>query len=195
MNNDLHPVKRWTLEYTGEQAGQLLESAGECLIDWMSVISPDRFLDLYRRVGDQLGWFDRLMMPESELRAILSDPNRQFGVLRDPAGDEAGLVEICRHAPNDTEFVYFGLFPECVGMGVGRSVFSRLLLHALEITEEGGRIRLSTCEWDSPAALPFYQRMGFRIVSEDVKQQRIPPGIRVPPQRSRSGMEASENTD
>lgn len=175
-----YSVKRWTLQFVGERPGKLAQAVADVTIEWVDDISSSRFLDLYTKVGDKWNWFDRRMMPADELTAILQSPHRHHASLRDADGMEVGFVEICQHSSVDIEVAYFGLFPEHVGRGLGRSFLSGIILHAHSMLESEGRLWLTTCEWDSPGALPFYQRMGFRVESEDVVQQQTPAGCSPP---------------
>ena len=84
-----------------------------------------------------------------------------------------GFAELYRHAEDNIEIRYFGLFPEFTGQGLGQGLLSHVIAEARRRLPPECTLWLTTCEWDSPAALPFYQRMGFRIVSEDIKQQQL----------------------
>jgi GNAT superfamily N-acetyltransferase len=59
------------------------------------------------------------------------------------------------------ELKNFGLVPEAQGRGIG----PRLLGTSLQREWESGakRIWLHTDTWDHPAAVPVYERAGFRV--------------------------------
>ncbi|MEQ9406710.1 MAG: GNAT family N-acetyltransferase [Fuerstiella sp.] len=182
MNADVRRVRRWTLEFVAHGDDDSDAEPGlmpsEDVIDWRQPVSVDLFLRLYTRVGSQWHWYDRRLMPPERLQVLLEDPNRHVGVLRTADGVEAGLVELYRHCDNETEIVYFGLYPEHIGRGLGRRLFRQVVRTARRQISDVGRLWLTTCEWDSPTALPFYQRMGFRIVDEDVREQPVPEDFR-----------------
>jgi GNAT superfamily N-acetyltransferase len=114
---------------------------------------------LYKEVGEQWFWHDRLDWSDKELAAHLADPNVGVWLLED-AGEPMGYFELQRHDDASVEIAYFGLIPKLIGHGVG----SYLLDHALEEAWGMGatRIWLHTCTLDSPRALSFYRARGFR---------------------------------
>ena len=54
----------------------------------------------------------------------------------------------------------FGVTAKLVGSGAGRWLMNRAL--ELSWSRPVKRVWLHTCTFDHPAALPFYQRAGFR---------------------------------
>ena len=175
---DVRHVKRWTLEFTAAPSLLTQNSTERVAIDWLQNISNDRFLDLYTRVGGPWNWFDRRMMPPAELARLLQEPARAVGLLKSSAAGEDGFTETIRQSDSELEIAYFGLFPECTGRGFGPKLLTSVLKWAIDTShQDNPRIWLTTCEWDSPAALPFYQQMGFQISSEDMVEQRVPEGF------------------
>ena len=142
-------------------------------VNWPPDITTADYLRLYTEVGEPWKWCDRRLMPEPQLEALLAQANRHIGILTSVDGTEAGFTEVCRHSNDECEIVYFGLLPEWTGRGLGSVAFRQVVAYAQSLTNVGGRIWLSTCEWDSPAALPFYQRMGFQIVREETSMQQV----------------------
>src|SRR5262249_30514881 len=72
-------------------------------------IAPDVefYRKIYRAVGEQYHWRDRLIMPDAELKAALSKPGTSVHVMYD--GDEiAGYVELDKTG-NEAEIAYFGV--------------------------------------------------------------------------------------
>lgn len=129
----------------------------------------DEYLALYRRVGETLRWDQRLRMPRDALNRLLLSEQSRIYVLRDARNEALGLCEFERLGP-DTELKNFGLVPAAQGRKLG----PWLLLTALHQEWRPGpkRIWLHTDDWDHPAAVPLYQRAGFRIF--DVRDE--PPG-------------------
>jgi ribosomal protein S18 acetylase RimI-like enzyme len=124
-------------------------------------LSVDDYLELYRRVGAPVRWDQRLRLPTTELQALLTSGRLRIYVLRDQGGEALGLCEFDRDAFPEIELKNFGLVPAAQGRGLG----SRLLAIALESEWRAGptRIWLHTDTWDHPAAVPLYERAGFKI--------------------------------
>ena len=168
------PVTRWTLHLDAlpSAAAELSPS-----VRWKDEVSPQEYLRLYTAVGEPWGWFDRRLLDESGLTAILQQPRRLFAVF-EVDGDAAGFAELCQHE-DSVEIAYFGLIPECTGRGLGKALFREVVTRATELAN-GRTVWLTTCSWDSPAARPFYARMGFKEVREETIQQRVPDGFDPP---------------
>lgn len=117
------------------------------------------YRSLYRAVGAQWRWRDRLIMPDAELQAALAQPGTTVYVLYDGA-DPAGYVELVREG-QEVEIAYFGLFPAYLGRGLGK----HLLSYGIERAWAGAtaRVWLHTCNLDGPYALENYVKRGFRI--------------------------------
>src|ERR1700730_5897082 len=61
---------------------------------------------LYRSVGADFRWVDRLIMPDEQLQAILSDDRVEVFVLS-VADETAGYVELDRREAIEIELAYF----------------------------------------------------------------------------------------
>jgi GNAT superfamily N-acetyltransferase len=126
---------------------------------------------LYSGVGSQLNWVDRLVMPDEELEAILNDQRVEVHVL-EVANQAAGYAELDRRIANQVELVYFGLFPEFVGKGLGKYFLNWTIRQAW--LHQPQRIWVHTCDLDHPAALPNYLRAGFKFYDERMIEQYVP---------------------
>jgi len=126
----------------------------------------DRYRALFRRVGEPWLWFSRAVMPESELRATLSNPKVEAYALRDRTGD-IGLLELDFRMEAECELVYFGLVPEAVGQGAGRFLMSGAI--RLAYAKPIRRFFVHTCSLDHPRALEFYIRSGFTPYKRSVE--------------------------
>ena len=115
---------------------------------------------LYQSVGEEWAWRDRLTMPNSELRRILTSPNTQVQVMY-VSGSPAGYVELFRHDDDSVEIAYFGLRRSYMGRGLGKHLLSHGVARAWEMGAE--RVWLHTCNLDGPHALSNYQKRGFQI--------------------------------
>jgi ribosomal protein S18 acetylase RimI-like enzyme len=114
---------------------------------------------LYAEVGRAYYWVDRLDWTDEQIRRHLAQEGTSLFVLH-VHGSPAGYFELQRHGDGSTEVAYFGLLPEFVGRGLGK----HLLTCAAEKAFQDGaeRVWLHTCSLDAPAALPNYERRGFR---------------------------------
>jgi GNAT superfamily N-acetyltransferase len=133
----------------------------------------DRYLAVYRRLGERWMWFARLRIGTDSLRAILEDQAvHAFEVRID--GAPAGLLELDFRSPEGAELAYFGLFDEFVGAGHGRWLMDRALEIAFARPIE--RLFVHTCNLDHPGAVEFYRRSGFepyKLAVEIAKDPRI----------------------
>ena len=116
------------------------------------------YRSLYRQVGEEWLWASRLVMSDDELRDVIHDPMVEVHVLR--RGQQAvGLLELDFRQQAECEIVFFGIVREAMGRGAGRFLMDQGLSIAWQHPIE--RVWLHTCHFDSPTALPFYQRSGF----------------------------------
>jgi len=117
------------------------------------------YLFLYKEVGWELHWRDRLLMPPEELYQALASPHTSIYVL---FYDEipAGYVELSRQGES-TEIAYFGLRQPYQGMGLGK----HLLSFGIEQAWRDGaqRIYVHTCNLDGPHAMDNYLKRGFQV--------------------------------
>jgi GNAT superfamily N-acetyltransferase len=120
----------------------------------------ESYLDLYRRVGAPYRWDSRLKMERGALESLLLGGDLHIYLAR-VRGEAIGFCEFDRAAFPVIELKNFGLVPEAQGRGIGR----RLLGTSLQREWESGaeRIWLHTDTWDHPAAVPVYERAGFRV--------------------------------
>lgn len=116
------------------------------------------YRDIFRRVGTDWLWFGRLKLPDTELEAMLKDPERVFYTLTLDGRDEA-LLELHFKPDGDCELSYFGLTSALIGRGAGRYLMEQAI--RLAWARPINRLHLNTCTHDSPQALAFYRRSGF----------------------------------
>ena len=114
---------------------------------------------LFRKVGEDLMWFSRLIMPDEKLRSILGHPEVQsFGLYHDTTA--IGVLELdFRDMPN-CELAFFGLSRDAIGSGLGRALMNLAIEKAW--AKPINRFWVHTCHYDHPNALGFYQRSGFK---------------------------------
>ena len=118
----------------------------------------DAYRELQTKVGHPYLWWLRRVMPDTELAAILRNPQLAINILYID-GEPAGFYELdAGHWPF-VNLNYFGLMPSAIGRGLGNA----FLRHAID-NAWSGPIRgmtVNTCTADHPRALPAYERAGF----------------------------------
>lgn len=127
-------------------------------IERMDTVDLGFYRYLYQAVGEEYCWRDRLVMPKSELRAILAKSSTQVFVLY-VQGAPAGYVELNQQGQS-TEIAYFGLRREYQGRGLGKHLLSYGIQKAWELGAK--RVWLHTCNLDGDYAMSNYQKRGFR---------------------------------
>ena len=115
---------------------------------------------LYRLVGDPYYWVSRRRMNDEALAEIIHDPRVHVFVLY-VDGSPGGMAEVDARDANAAELKFFGLAPDFLGKGLGRFFLTQAIDAAWAL--EPGRLRLETCTLDHKAALPLYQKFGFRV--------------------------------
>ena len=133
----------------------------------------DEYLRLFKRIGQHWLWSSRLVMPRNQVEVILSQPKNQLFTAHD-GSDLVGLIELDFRQSGQCEIGFFGLVPELNGLGHGRWLMNNAL--NLAWRDDIERVWLHTCTEDSPRALPFYIKNGFKPYKREVE---IIPDLRV----------------
>ena len=153
----------WYLEMT--DAAQLREAAPVASFEVRRVAPPDPETSrrLYAEVGGPYEWTDRLAWDPERWRAHLDQPGVEtwLGWL---GGEPAGYAELVREG-DAVEVASFGLLPGLSGRRLGGALLTAVTRDAWE--RGASRVWLHTCSLDSPAALPSYERRGFRRYHEE----------------------------
>jgi N-acetylglutamate synthase-like GNAT family acetyltransferase len=119
----------------------------------------DWYRNIYCRAGAEWLWFSRLQMTGEQVMQVLRRPTTELYIAQHD-GNEIGMAELDRSKSPDVEITSFGLFHEAIGRGLGSAFMTLLLERAWR--GETSRVWLHTCTLDSPAALTFYRKCGFR---------------------------------
>jgi GNAT superfamily N-acetyltransferase len=132
------------------------------------------FRYLYREVGRQYHWVDRLNWTDEQIRHYLRQPGISLWLLS-YTGSPAGYFELRQHDDESVEIVYFGLLEEFQGRGFGK----HLLTVAIEQGWQLGANRLwvHTCTLDHSAALPNYIKRGFKPFSQETYITTVEEGV------------------
>ena len=144
------------LEMTRPPAGQVpTEVSGEFV-----PLAGDvaRYRRLFAEVGRPWLWFSRASLSDGQLRAILEDPAVEaLAFMID--GAEVGILELDFRKEGECELAFLGLVPGAIGRGLGRQLAAEALRRAF--ARPISRRWLHTCTLDHPAAIRFYQSVGF----------------------------------
>lgn len=132
----------------------------------------DAFKTLYHAIGDDWLWFGRLQKTDAEIEAIIKAPTTKLRYLFDPRGKPLGLFETQEQDEGALEVRYFGLVPEATGKKLGPVMMENGLAQSWTSTTK--RAWLHTCTLDSPHALGFYQKMGFKPYKQRIEWSKDP---------------------
>jgi ribosomal protein S18 acetylase RimI-like enzyme len=121
--------------------------------------SIELFRFLYREVGKNYYWTDRLPWTNEQIQTYLAQPEVSLWLMKYGA-EIAGYFELQREADGSTEVAYFGLMPQFIGRGLGKHLLTCAVAQAWSDGAE--RVWLHTCTDDDPAALPNYLKRGFK---------------------------------
>jgi GNAT superfamily N-acetyltransferase len=122
--------------------------------------------EMYRVVGRDWCWIDRLVWSDAEWRDYYTRPDIELWIGY-ANGSAAGYFELFADGNGNTELAYFGLVPGFIGGGLG----GLLLTCAIEKAWDGGarRVWVHTSSRDHVAALRNYQARGFRIYHAETR--------------------------
>ena len=121
---------------------------------------PKSSVALYREIYDTVGrpwlWYERKLMSDEALAALLGRSDHELHVARHD-GQLVGYFEL-----GDSELVFFGLTLPYIGRRIGPWLLDR----ALERAFASGivTLKLNTNTLDHPRALDTYRKAGFRVV-------------------------------
>jgi len=128
-------------------------------IEFQSDCSVDLFRLLYREVGKNYYWTDRLGWTDQKIRGYLDQLNISLWLMTYD-GEAAGYFELKKCDDGSTEIAYFGLLPKFIGRGLGKHLLTRAVEQAW--ADGADRVWLHTCTDDDAAALPNYLKRGFK---------------------------------
>ena len=117
--------------------------------------------DLYRRVGADFAWIDRLVWTPERWAAWAARVETWVGVAD---GTVAGFFELDPGA-DEVEIAIFGLLPEATGRGLGGHLLTAALRRGFALAP---RVWVHTCSLDGPHALANYRSRGLQVVREDI---------------------------
>jgi GNAT superfamily N-acetyltransferase len=134
---------------------------------------------LYNTVGEPWLWFERRLITDNALAALIHQPTIEIFVLF-VRGVPAGFFELDAAAPRETKLCYFGLVPDFIGRRLGPYLLQAAIDRAWS-SRPIERFWLHTSTFDHPAALRVYQQAGFvvyarrQVAFEDPRERGILP--------------------
>jgi len=121
-------------------------------------------VSFYRYIYDTVGrpwlWFERRLMDDTALAALLAKPRIEVFVIY-VRGVPAGFFELDTAQPRETKLCYFGLIPDFIGRRLGPWLLQAAIDQAW--TRPLDRLWLHTSTFDHPKALSVYQQAGFVV--------------------------------
>jgi ribosomal protein S18 acetylase RimI-like enzyme len=124
------------------------------------------YLDLYDRVGRPWLWYERRLLGDTALAALLNRQGHELHVARHD-GNLAGYYELY-----EDEIVFFGLTPDYIGRRIGPWLLDRAIERGF--ARGSSRLTLNTNTVDHPRALNTYRKAGFRVVRTETKELQDP---------------------
>jgi GNAT superfamily N-acetyltransferase len=125
------------------------------------------FRALYKEIGRPWLWSSRLLLSPGDLDQRLHRAGTEAHVPT-YGGRRMGVLELDFADPANVEISFFGLVPHAVGRGLAQWLMEEAIALAFARAATR-RLWLHTCHFDSPRALPFYQRLGFEPYARAVE--------------------------
>jgi GNAT superfamily N-acetyltransferase len=131
----------------------------------LQIVNPENlaaYRALFSKVGEDLMWFSRAIMPDEKLHAILNNPQiESFALCK--GENPIGILELNFTEMPNCELAFFGLTKDAIGSGLGRALMNIAIEKAW--AKPINRFWVHTCHFDHPNAIGFYQRSGFKPYS------------------------------
>ncbi len=124
------------------------------------------YRELYDRVGRPWLWYERRLLSDDALAALLAAPGHELHVARHD-GALVGYFELL-----EDEIVFFGLTLDYVGRQIGPWLLDRAIERAF--ARGAVRVILNTNTLDHPKALDTYRKAGFQPVRSETKELQDP---------------------
>lgn len=135
-------------------------------IEHVAVPAAALYRELYDRIGRPWLWYERRLLSDEALEALLNRPGHELHIARD-GGEFVGFFEL-----GDEELVFFGLTLDYIGQRIGPWLLDRAVERAFALGWP--RLLLNTNTLDHPRALATYRKAGFRPVRTEAKELQDP---------------------
>ena len=126
--------------------------------------SYETYRDLHNRVGAPYGWDKRARINDAAaMAALVGSPGAEIWQFFNSA-TSIGYSLFTRAPDKTAELEDFGFFPEYCGHGYGEFFLPKILerMAALGIK----KVWLTSRSTNHPKVVPFYQKMGFRVIHQ-----------------------------
>jgi ribosomal protein S18 acetylase RimI-like enzyme len=121
----------------------------------------DFYKFLYKEIGKDFFWRDRLMWTLEQWNSYIQQSNLQFYVLKQNE-NLLGYYELLFDAnTNSVEIPYLGIFKDYYGKGFGRYLLTDAIRQAFKAPIN--KVWVHTCTLDHPNALTNYISRGMKI--------------------------------
>jgi len=119
---------------------------------------------LYKEIGKDFYWWDRLVWSDKEWFDLISRSDYQLYTLR-ILNDLGGYYEVLSDKKKNFEISYFGIFRKYFGKKIG----SYLLSHAIKnlFNQGAKKIWVHTCTLDHPNGLNNYLSRGMEVYKKE----------------------------
>ncbi len=134
-------------------------------------IDLETYRELYQSVGAPWLWYERSELDDDTLGSLINDPKVSIHTLRHD-GQVAGYAELRSTSTHETQILYFGLRPACIGKGLGLRFLDWTIHHAFGAGTR--RLWVHTCSLDHDRALTTYKRAGFDVYQQESGWVTIP---------------------
>lgn len=138
----------------------------EVAVDWVEAPTVALYRELYDRVGRPWLWYERRLLSDDALAALLSAPGHELHIARHD-GALVGYFEL-----QGDEIVFFGLTLGYIGRRIGPWLLDRAIERAF--TRGSARVILNTNTLDHPRALDTYRKAGFQPVRSETRDLQDP---------------------
>ena len=160
IKNDLKKI--WYLEMTDINQFLHYQLPKEAFLLKKVIPSPTINRFFYEKVGKSWSWTDRLKWSHEKWDSWVNQKSVNTWILFINI-KHAGYFEL-NNENGDVEIAYFGLLPNFIGKGLGKSFLSSAIHIAWQMTKK--RVWVNTCSFDHPNALNNYMSCGFKIFKE-----------------------------
>jgi ribosomal protein S18 acetylase RimI-like enzyme len=124
----------------------------------------EQYRDLHNKVGEPYGWENRARINDiASLTTLLADDKVELWQFYNRSTLIGYALFTC-DAQGAAEMEDFGFFPEYSGMGLGNFFLSEIIKRMAEIGVS--KVWLTTRSTNHPKVISFYEKAGFKIVSQ-----------------------------
>jgi GNAT superfamily N-acetyltransferase len=138
----------------------------EVMLERVAAPTAAFYRELYDRVGRPWLWYERRLLSDPALQALLDQPDHELHVARHD-GDLVGYIELARD-----DLAFFGLTLAYVGRRIGPWLLDRAVERAF--ARGTTVLTLNTNTLDHPRALDTYRRAGFRPMRREARELQDP---------------------